>query len=195
MNIIFINNKRRTCMSVELILSIVLAVSTVCYTIINLMMWFESKATRRQKVTPFVIAYLQITDDHNMLCVHIKNIGEGCAKDVKAKLLKGYNQFGKETFPLSDCMIFKNGVNIFPPQFELKYYIDKPQDIDYSSDDSFIELELAYSDMHNQKFNQNIFKLPFNQIGGNYSDPPESYLGQIPYYLKKLNANIEKLKK
>ena len=116
-------------------------------------------------------------------------------EDVKAKLLKGYNQFGKETFPLSDCMIFKNGANIFPPQFELKYYIDKPQDIDYSSDDSFIELELAYSDMHNQKFNQNIFKLPFNQIGGNYSDPPERYLGQIPYYLKKLNANIEKLKK
>jgi len=44
-------------MKVELILSIVLAVSTVCYTIINLMMWFESRATRRQKTTPFVIAF------------------------------------------------------------------------------------------------------------------------------------------
>lgn len=182
-------------MSVELTLSIVLAVSTVCYTIINLMMWLESKATRRQKVTPFVIAYLQITDDHNMLCVHIKNIGEGCAKDVKAKIIKDYNQFGKDNFPLSNCMIFKNGVNIFPPQYELKYYIDSPKNINYSAKESFIELELEYSDMYDQRFKRNVFKLPFNQIGNNYSDPPESYLGQIPYYLKKLNATIEKLKK
>lgn len=194
MNIIFIY-KRLTSISVELILSIVLAVSTICYTIINLMMWFKSKATSKQKLTPFVIAYLQITNDHNMLCVHIKNIREGCTKDVKAKLLKGYNQFGKETFPLSDCIIFKNGANIFPLQYELKYYIDKPQDINYSSDDSFVELEPEYSDTYNRRFNENIFKLPFNQIGGDYSDPPESYLGQIPYYLKKLNTTIEKIKK
>lgn len=182
-------------MSVELTLSIVLAVSTVCYTIINLMMWFESRATRRQKITPYVIAYLKITDDHKILCVHIKNIGEGCAKDVKAKITKDYNQFGKNNFPLSECMIFKNGANIFPPQYELKYYIDSPKEIDYAAEDSFIELELEYSDVNNRRYKYNIFKLPFNQVGGNYSEPPENYLGQIPYYLEKLNANIEKIKK
>lgn len=182
-------------MKVELILSIVLAASTVCYTIINLMMWFESKATRRQKITPCVIAYLQITDNHSMLCVHIKNIGEGCAENLTAKVVKDYNQFDKNNYPLSNCMIFKNGVNIFPPQHELKYYINSPSDIDYSAEDSFIELELEYSDMQGKRFKRNLFKLPFNQIGSNYSDPPESYLGQIPYYLKKLNTTIEKIKK
>ncbi len=162
-------------MKIELVLSIVLAVSTVCYTIINLMMWFESKATRRQKITPFIIAYLKISEDHNMLCLHIKNIGEGCAKDVEANLIKDYNQFGKEKYPLSDCKIFKNGANIFPPQYEFKYYIDSPKDIDFFSEDSFIELEIEYSDVYDRRFKQNVFKLPFNQIGGNYSDPPESF--------------------
>jgi hypothetical protein len=78
---------------------------------------------------------------------------------------------------------------------DLRYYINYPSDIDYSAEDGFIELDLEYSDMHSRRFRHNIFKLPFNQIGSNYSDPPESYLGQISYYLKKLNATIEKIKK
>ncbi|MDD4761057.1 MAG: hypothetical protein PHU66_09650 [Bacteroidaceae bacterium] len=179
-------------MKVELILSIVLAVSTVCYTIINLMMWFESRATRRQKTTPFVIAFLKTTDDHNMLCVHIKNVGEGCAKEVSIKVLKDYKQFKKDHLPLSECMSFKNGVNIFPSQYELKYYLDSPSDIDYKLEDNFIELEIEYSDMNNNRFKNNIFKLPFNQISSNYSNPPETYMGQIPYYLEKLHSAFGK---
>ena len=50
-------------MDVELVLSTVLAFATVCYTIINLMMWFESRATRKQKITPQVIAYLKTTEE------------------------------------------------------------------------------------------------------------------------------------
>lgn len=75
-------------MKVELTLSIVLAASTVCYTIINLMMWFESRATRKQKILPFIVAYLQSTDNHNVEVLHIKNIGEGYAKDVRFKVIK-----------------------------------------------------------------------------------------------------------
>ena len=85
-------------MEVELILSTVLAFATVCYTIINLMMWLESRATRKQKVTPQVIVYLKTTEDHLTLCVHIKNIGEGCARNVQVRVLKDYNQFGKEQY-------------------------------------------------------------------------------------------------
>lgn len=100
-------------MDVELILSMVLAIATVFYTIINLMMWFESKATRKQKITPQVIAFLKTTEDHSMLCIHVKNIGEGCARNVQVKIQKDYGQFGKEQYPLSNLMFFKNGANIF----------------------------------------------------------------------------------
>lgn len=181
----------KTNMNVELILSIVLAVSTFFYTIINLMMWFESRATRRQKIAPLVIAYLKSTEINTNLCVCIKNIGEGCAKDVKIKVIKDYNQFNQDKYPLSNNMIFKNGANIFPPQYELKYYIDSFKNIDYFSKKSYIELEIEYSDIKNHRFKHNIFRLPFNQINSNYSDPPETYLGQLSYYLKQLSKTIE----
>lgn len=70
-------------MEVELILSTVLAFATVCYTIINLMMWLESRATRKQKITPQVIVYLKTTEDHLMLCVHIKTLEKGVLEMYK----------------------------------------------------------------------------------------------------------------
>lgn len=180
-------------MMLELIVTVVLAVSTVFYTYISYRILIESKATRMQKTTPFIIAYLKMTEDDKVLCVYIKNVGEGCAKNVKIKILKDYNQFQKEGSPLSECMSFKNGVDFFPSQHEFQYYIDLPNDINYDAEDNYIELEIEYSDMKNRRFKNNIFRLPFNQIGGNYTDPPESYIGQIPYYLKKLNATVKGL--
>lgn len=182
-------------MEVELILSTVLAFATVCYTIINLMMWLESRATRKQKITPQVIVYLKTTEDHLTLCVHIKNIGEGCARNVQVRVLKDYNQFGKEQYPLSNLMFFKNGASIFPPQYELKFYIDSVKNIDYESNNSYIELEVLYQDIDNKHYRE-VYQLPFNQIVGiNYSNPPETYMGQIPYYLKEISKLIKNLPK
>jgi hypothetical protein len=181
-------------MDVELILSIVLAGATVFYTIINLMMWFESRATRRQKNTPMIIAFLKVTEDHNTLSVHLKNVGEGYAKDVTIKVLKDYNQFKKDNLPLSSCFAFKNGVNIFPSGYELKYYLDSMGDIDYALDDSCIELQIDYKDLRGRKYSNNMFRLPFNQVAGNYSVPPENYMGQIPYYLEKIDETIKFVK-
>lgn len=173
-------------MDVELVLSIVLAGATVCYTIINLMMWFESRATRKQKSTPILIAFLKITDDHKTLAVHLKNVGEGCAKDVSINVLKDYNQFGRKDYPLSECFAFRNGVNIFPAGYELRYYLDDPCTIDYSNSENYIEIEITYKNLNGKLYAGNLFKLPFNQINDNYSAPPESYKGQIPYYLKEI---------
>ena len=170
-------------MDVELVLSTVLAIATVFYTIINLMMWVESRATRKQKITPQVVAYLKTTEDHLTLCVHIKNIGEGC------------NQFGKEQYPLSNLMFFKNGASIFPPQYELKFYIDSIKNIDYESNNSYIKLEVLCQDIDNKHYKE-VYQLPFNQIvGTNYSNPPETYMGQIPYYLKEISKFIKNFPK
>jgi hypothetical protein len=181
-------------MDVELILSIVLAGATVFYTIINLMMWFESRATRRQKNTPLIIAFLKVTEDHNTLSVHLKNVGEGYAKDVTIKVLKDYNLFKNNNRLLSGCFAFKNGVNIFPSGYELKYYLDTMGKIDYTHEDSCIELRIDYKDMKGKKYINNLFKLPFNQVADYYSNPPESYMGQIPYYLNEINKTIKSVK-
>lgn len=179
-------------MNAEIVLSTVLAASTVIYTIINLMLWFESRAIRRQKTTPLVIAYLKSTENHKVRTLNIKNIGEGLAKNVKIKTLKDYKQLGKENLLLSNVGIIKNGFNNFPPQHELSFFIHFMTELKVDEENSFIEIEISYESISKAKF-KNIFDLPFNQVvGQNYSNPPETFMGQIPYYLNELNSTIKR---
>jgi hypothetical protein len=54
---------------------------------------------------------------------------------------------------------------------------------------------LTYESSDKRKFKE-IFELPFNLIAAqNYSNPPETYMDQIPYYLKKISSTLEKIKK
>lgn len=178
---------------VSLILSGVITFATVCYTIINLMMWYESRETRRQKLAPQVIPFLRSTASKITLSLFIKNVGEGCAKDVKVKLLKDYNCFGKKEYPLSDFPIFKEGVNIFPSGYELHYYIDYWERIvDKDTDDGYIELEITCSDINGRKLKPQRYRLSFNQTRSNYSTPPDSYEGQVAYYLSEIYKDLKK---
>jgi hypothetical protein len=180
-------------LNVELILSFVLAICTVVYTIINVMLWVESKATRKQKLTPLMVTFLKSAENHIMLELHIKNIGEGLAKNVRVKVHQDYKQFGKDDFLLSDVGIIKNGFNTFPPEYELKFYIDSLVKLYEKDKDGSIKLEFNYESYDKRHF-QDIYDLPFNQIfGQNYSTPPETYAGQIPYYLKEINSTLKKI--
>ena len=178
---------------VSLILSGVITFATVCYTVINLMMWLESRSTRYQKLAPQVIPYLGSTASKITLCLFIKNVGEGCAKDVKVKILKDYNCFGKKDYRLSDFPIFKDGVNIFPSGYELHYYLNSWEEIVRNdSDKEYIELEISCSDIKGQKQKPQRYRLEFNQIRSNYSTPPETYEGQIAYYLNEIHKDLKK---
>ncbi|WP_295991743.1 hypothetical protein [uncultured Alistipes sp.] len=182
-------------MKIELILSIVLAASTVCYTVINLMMWFESRATRKQKISPFIVAYLQSTDNHNVEVLHIKNIGEGYAKDVRFKVIKDYKRFGDSNLLLSECGAIKRGISSFPPQHEITYYIESWCDIGEKNICDAIELEITYKRMDGKTL-YNEYNLPLNELTDqNYSNPPETFMGRIPYYLNEINKTLKAIQK
>lgn len=182
-------------MDVELILSVVLAVATVCYTIINLMMWFESRATRKQKISPFIIAYLQSTDSHMVEVLHIKNIGEGFARNVRFRVIKDYKRMGTDNLLLSECGAIKRGMSSFPPQYEVTYYIESWRNIGEKKIDDYIELEVTYERIDGKVFCDK-YRLPLNELTDqNYSTPPETYMGRIPYYLEKINKTLDTLRK
>lgn len=181
--------------TIQLILSIVIAIATVAYTIINLMMWFESRATRRQKVAPLIIPYLKSTDTHKMLCLHIKNMGEGCAKDVRVKVIKDYQVLGRDDLLLSGRPIFTEGVNIFPAAYELHYSLNWWEDLSKEGMDSTIILEISFKDLNNREYGPNKYELKFRQIVSNYTIPPETYEGQIAYYLKEIDKDLKNLQR
>jgi hypothetical protein len=179
--------------TIQLVLSIVLAIATVAYTIINLMMWFESRATRRQKVAPQIIPYLKSTDSHDILCLYIKNVGEGCAKDVRVKVIKDYHVFNRDDLQLSSLPIFSEGVSNFPSGYELHYCLNWWEDLKKEGIDSSVILEITFKDLDNREYGPNKFELKFKQIVSNYTNPPETYEGQIAYYLKEIDKDLKKL--
>lgn len=180
-------------MTAEFALSVVIAASTVIYTGINLLMFFESRSVRLQKITPHVVMYLKSSEDNNTLALHVKNIGEGVAYNVKIKTLKDYNQFGQENYPISDLGILKHGFSAMPPNYELKFYVGVILDIFEKERSGEVSFEVTYERKDKKHFKE-AFILPFIEaIGQNYSTPPESFLGQIPYYLKEINANLKRI--
>ena len=176
-------------MDVELILAIVLAVCTVAYTLINFCMLKESQLTRKQKITPHIIAYITATEDHTFLSLKFKNIGEGIAKNIKIKVYNDYHTINGKL--VSELSIVKNGLNYFPPQHELQYFLNDTESLQKNNPNGVITLRIAYENINNVKF-EDIYQLLFNQIlGQNYSIPPESYIGKISYYLKQINNTLK----
>ncbi len=176
-------------MGAEIILSIVIASSTVVYTIINAMMWWESRATRIQKTTPHIIAYLKANESQMNICLFIKNIGEGFAKDVKLDVISDYVRFGDEKLSLSNLFITKDKITSFPPQYELKYYLGER--VKEFKDEKF-EIDICYSNSKGKRYRERFQLVPALITDQNYCDRPDSFVGQIAYYLEKINNNIEK---
>ncbi len=180
-------------MEVELILSIVLAGCTAIYTLINLFMLLESRKVRLQKITPHIIAYIKSSEDSKVLELIIENIGEGVAKRVNAKLLSDYKQFGVSNNSLAEQSgIFKDGFNNFPPHYRLCFLLNTFADIDYKNAHS-IQIELTYQRQDGKIYSER-FDLIFEQLLGQlYMNPPQTYIGKIPYQINELNKTLKKL--
>jgi hypothetical protein len=180
-------------MKADILLSTVLAVSTVAYTIINLMIWCESKRTRKQKTTPVIVAYLSRADNQD-IALNFKNVGEGLAKNVRIKPIKDYHPFGNWEYSLSSFGIVQNGFNNFPPQYELSYTINSMKRLNEEEAKISIEIEITYENSDKDKF-IDVYVLPLNQMTGFiHSDPPETFMEQIPYYLKKISDTLKEKK-
>lgn len=176
----------------SLVLSAVVALATIAYTWINYLMYRESKISRLQKLKPEIIPYLQSTASKNVLCLYIKNIGEGCAKNVKVKLLRDYNCLGKADWPLSKFPLFNEGVSVYPPGYELHYYIDFWDTIRDKEMKGKLEMEISYTDIKGKQKDKNYYLLKFNQIMSNYSTPPDNNEDLTNHYLKSISESLKK---
>jgi len=176
-------------MTSQELISFALLVATSLYTIVTIMMWWESRKTRLQKVTPEIIAYLKTSEDHQVVMLVIENIGEGCAYNLKVDLDEEYHTFAKEEKKLSQMPIFNDGISIYPPQYRLQYYLggcDQMNDLQET-----IGLSLCYRDQNNKRYSKHT-TLRIKQISSFYSNPPETYMGKIAYYLNEIDKKLGK---
>ena len=177
-----------------LILSFVVALATVLYTWVNYKMLKESKASRMQKSEPIIVPYLQSTADHSSIMLYIKNVGEGCAKNVVVHIVKDYNFFGKD-MSFKDFPLFSDGVSIYPPNYELHYVFDSWDNVKGCHDDDYIEFDVEYDGIDGRHYSDNHFRLRLKEISRIYSNPPEDTFTQIPYYLKEIDRTLKKIQR
>lgn len=177
-------------MTPQNILSIVLILVTFAYTITSVLTWLESRAIRKLKNTPNVIVYLKSSVSHDTLYVCVKNIGEGCAKDVRIIPTVDYALFGgKKNF--REFSLFSDGVSLFPPQYEMNYAIGFWKNINMD-ENPMVAFDAYYLDMSGHQITQS-FTLPFKQMHTIYSTPPATAEERIPYYLHEIKKEIRNL--
>lgn len=138
-------------------------------------------------MTPEIIAYLKTSEDHNVVMLVIENIGEGCAYDLKVELDEEYYTFAKEDKKLSQMPIFNDGVSLYPPQYRLQYYLGECAQIKDLQET--IGMSFSYRDQNNHEYAKHT-SLKIKQIVCFYSNPPETYIGKIAYYLQEINKKL-----
>lgn len=179
-------------LNLENSISLSLLIVTAIYVIITYLQLRESRKVRLQKETPNIVPYLKSSEDHTALILYVKNFGEGVAKNVKVRFLQDYNRFGKSDYTLSKTGIAENGMSYFVPDYSLTFHIGYLENIYNENIDEKIKVEIYYESLDNRKFKK-LFELPFNQMSGQtYFSPPETYIGQIAYYLKEINSVLKK---
>ena len=181
----------------QIIQSLALVISVIISAVTTWKMLDENRKKRLQKIEPHIIAYLRIVETHDVLGLTFKNIGEGCAKNVVVKVLKDYYLFKDKTRPLSNETMIKNGLAIMLSQDECTFFLGPltgEEKIDIEADDSIVELEIKCHDIMGKEYIRTS-KLLFSKIDLRYYlNPPETYMGQIPYYLKEIKNELKGIK-
>ena len=176
------------------IISVALTFVTLCYTIITWMMLHESRLIRKQKTAPNVIGYLQTMSNRDILCLYIKNVGEGYARNVKVQLIRDYFIFNNKE-SLKDFPLFNDGVTIYPSGYDLHFLLDSWSNLKQNHhQENYIEFNIYYENMKG-KPNCVHFKLPLKQIATMTSTPPEDSIDQISYYLSEVNKTLKDFNK
>ncbi|MDC7142888.1 hypothetical protein PQH04_01595, partial [Bacteroides ovatus] len=87
---------------------------------------------------------------------------------------------------------FKSGINVFPPQYKLQYYIlTSCGSFDFSREDAYIEFDIICEDILGTEIRSR-FKLSFKEIDAqNYSSPPNDYKNSVVYHLKNINETLK----
>jgi len=179
-----------------LIFSGTVAISTVFYVILTRKLVHETRETRKFYETPFLVASLDFAENgRNVIQLKIKNIGLGYAQNISFRVYKDYEWVDNQ--PLAKRGAFKNGIQSFPPNYELIYtiYIGQYGNENPLTENDFVEFDILYHNIH-QKLYSNRFKLKFNEITGQgYSTPPLNNENAKVYYLGEINKQLEKINK
>ncbi len=178
-----------------LILSTVVAISTIVYTILTWRLVFESKRMRDIQMTPDINFYFEFNEtDASLLYLVIENNGLGSAQNVHIDVVKNFDFYESELQNIENFGAVKNGLQHFYSRQKYKYYFTDLSQNSVNKIDKEIIIKVSYQNVNKKQYSKE-FTLPIKEtMGLGKLTPPDTHIGRIAYYLEKLNKNIESLK-
>jgi len=175
---------------ITLIFSLVVALSTVIYSILTGSLVRETKIMRKSQTEPVIIAYIEPSLEWiNIINIHIKNIGVGAAENITFKVLKDYTDTKGRKF--SENQYIKNGIKFLPPQGDYCSLFDNVVGKDFSKSNEMSLSIIVYYQNRKIKY-QRGFIIDLNQytgllrIGG-------SPIHEIERSLERIEKGIDKM--
>ena len=176
----------------DLIFSGVVAVSTIIYAILTWKLVSETRKTREFQTTPDISIFLEEAEaEIRHVYIVIENIGYGTAKNAKFQIMKNFLYYDYDYQNLITKGIFINGLSLFYPKQRYRYLIsDMHQNYNEKYKD-YIELEISYEDILENKYIKNV-RLNFSDIVGTTQlTPPVTYKGRIAYELGEIKKILK----
>lgn len=136
------------------------AFATVILALVTYNMVAEMRRSRIEQARPYIFVDFDIPYGEQLIHIIVKNIG-GAAKNVKFKFnpelidSRGRN--------VSNGAIFKNGINFFPPNKEIKQLFDYAPDYFERDLPLKFDLTVTYSDFKTEKGSTDSEKQPFEE--------------------------------
>ena len=117
----------------------------------------------------------------------------GAVMDVSMSISSTLTEIYNHNKNIGRVELFKSGINVFPPQYKLQYYIlTSCGSFDFSREDAYVEFDIICEDILGTEIRSR-FKLSFKEMDAqNYSSPPNDYKNSVVYHLKNINETLKK---
>jgi hypothetical protein len=156
--------------SMLLIVQILILVSVITYLIKT---WRSSSATqsaadvfalslqvmkeaRDQEIAPYIVVSLDVPQGEQTLFLIVKNIGKSTARNVKIQFSPKLVDNGGDD--LSELPLLKDGIAAFPPNHELKIFVDSTAAFFFGNNERSLKYETNVSFYGGLKDTQRVFE-------------------------------------
>lgn len=176
----------------QLIFAGVVALSTVVYAILTLILVSESRKTRKLQMAPNISIYLEEGEaDITFLYIVFENIGFGVAKNVSFIILKDLDFYSNDYYQIKSKGIVDKGLKYFYPNQKFRYLLSHRPSIPEENRNDSLDIEVKYENILG-KSESRFFKISLNEFDGTSQlTPPVTYIGRISYELIEMRKLLK----
>ena len=183
----------------DLLLSGVVAISTVVYAFLTWQLVSETRTMRKVQTEPSLHMFIEPRDEHAEITdMFIQNIGMGVARNIKFNVLSDFMYYRdrslKKDYWLKDIHFLKNGLETLAPNQKIRVFSTSFRDVSELNSKTYFEMAIEYTNFKGDKYDS-VYPLDFltlPPIGMGKHDHMLDSVRGIEENMKKVSSKIGK---